>query len=287
MVRNTLVISTLFMSGALVACDGPVEPLQVPVSASQNPDGVAKGSTAPQDDSSTEAGMAPEGQDSAPLLPTEEDEAASEATGNAVEGSDESPAVGPYTADQEDEEEQEDAQATEPPPTPSEPKYQGSPATPWSGQGTASMPKFGVNCRLSTPTVYESATNGEIDDTIHFTTFSSNTATLDIFVQGYGGEALNLNVDINRGLSGRSFRQATGTASYDGLVDVPVVDGTLCFEQKATPGEDVLAEFSFVINDGGTYTSFAGLAMIPGDAISMPSAGLTIDAADELDIDLR
>jgi hypothetical protein len=286
--KSTLFISAIMWSTCLVACDGPVEPTEAPESVFQNADGVTADGTSSTGDSRTQAGMAPYGQDPAQPRPAEDEEAASEATGGAVEGSTESPAVGSLPAEaQEEEEEADEQESPEPPPTPAAPKYQGSPATLWNGQGTSTMPKFGVNCRLATSDVFESATNGMSDDTIHFTTHSSTTSTLDIFVQDYWGETLNLNVDISRGLSGRSFRQATGTANYDTYVDIPVMDGTLCFQEKATPGADVLAEFSFILNHGGVYTSVAGVVLVPGDAISMPSTGLAIDAADELDIDLR
>ncbi len=287
-----LIPMILAASVSLIACDGPVEPIEVPVSAIPNADGATQDVPSSNSGSGAETGVAPYGQDPAHPDPEKDEEAATEATGSTVEGSNQSPAAGSPTPDDQAqpgdaEEEEQSAEESEEPPAPNAPKYQGSPATLWSGQGTAGMPKFGVNCRLATDKVFESATNGQIDDTLHFTTYSSNAATLDIFVEGYGGEALNLTVDINRGLKGRSYRQATGTANYNGIADVPVMDGTLCFQEKAAPGADVLAEFSFILNDGGVYTSVAGLAVIPGDAISMPNSGLAIDAASELDIDLR
>lgn len=280
----------MMLSAGLMACDGPVEPAEAPPSIFQNADGVTADETSSARNTRTETGTARDGQDPAHARPAQDEDPASEATGGAVEGSAESPAVGSLPDDDEDDGQQDGPDEPSPsatPQPPQAPKYKGSPASPWNGQGTSTMPKFGVNCRLATSTVFESATNGLVDDTLHFTTYSSTTSTLDIFVLDGSGEALNLNVDIHRGLSGRSFRQATGTANFGGYVDVPVVDGTLCFQEKVATGAEVLAEFSFILNQDGVNTSLAGLVLIPGASISMPSTGLAIDAADTLDIDLR
>jgi hypothetical protein len=283
--KNTLLTLSVIVTAGLVACDGPVEPTEAPESTISFADGVTFAGGPPAGGSRADAALA-NGQTHSSPRPDESGDETEGVVGGAVEGSSEDPAIGSSEDEQEAEAEATEPTVEEPAAVAPAPKYTGSPATLWGGQSTGTLPKFGVNCRLATDEVLESPTNGLIDDTLLLTTHDANTATVDILVQDASGEVLNVNVDINRALTGRSFRYALGTANTADAIDIPVMDGTLCFQNKALPGQDVLAEFSFILNDGGTYRSVAGIAVVPGSAIGSLN-GLSIDAEDAMEIDLR
>ena len=282
--KHIILTLSVIVTAGLVACDGPVEPDQATVSPISIADGVTFAGGPPAGGSRAEAAVA-NGQAHSSPRPDEDGDETEGVVGGTVEGPSEDPAIG-SSNENEGEDEATEPTPAQPPVVAPDPKYTGSPATLWGGQSTGTLPKFGVNCRLATEEVFESATNGLIDDTLLLTTHDANTVTVDILVQDASSEVLNVNVDLSRALSARSFRYALGTANYADAVDVPVMDGTLCFESKALPGQDVLAEFSFILNDGGTYRSVAGIALVPGSAITALN-GLAIDAEDAMDIDLR
>jgi len=282
--KTFITITTIILSAGLVACDGPIETHEVVDAQIPQTSGVSFADPALGQGAQTEEPTNPNPAPAAPAE-TEDTDGESEVVGQVVD-SELDPATTPTETDESDEDAGDASQPTEPTEPPPAPKYTGSPATPWAGQSTGGLPKFGINCRLATDDVFESATNSMVDDTLYFTTHDANNATVDIMVQDASGQVLAVTADISRALTGRSFRNATGTADLGDDSEAVIMDGTFCFENKATAGVDVLAEFSFIINDGNQYRSVAGILMVPGSVIGA-LGGLSIDADSALDIDLR
>ena len=94
-----LIPMILAASVSLIACDGPVEPLEAPVSVIPNADGATQDVPTSNSGSGAETGVAPYGQDPAHPDPEKDEDAATEATGSTVEGSNQSPAAGSPTPD--------------------------------------------------------------------------------------------------------------------------------------------------------------------------------------------
>ncbi|MEC9072534.1 MAG: hypothetical protein VX938_09160, partial [Myxococcota bacterium] len=181
--------------------------------------------------------------------------------------------------------------APQPPPAKASIFNGGSAPTQWSPNGTSKMPKYGEDCRLTTNTVFEAATNGATDDSFSLVVYSPKTSTMDVSVVSNAGLAMSATVDLTRGLPGRSYRDAEGWVTYEyapGLTaELPVIDGTLCFQEKlAVATGDVLAEFSFIVAVDGIYHSMGGNMVIPASALTNAANGL-VDADQALDIDLR
>ena len=93
---------------------------------------------------------------------------------------------------------------------------------------------------------------------------------------------LNAQVTMARGLKDKSYRSASGQATWgfpprSGFV----VDGTLCFPQRLTDGVATPGEFSLVMDDGvGNYHSVSGTVNLPGSAVHVggDTLGLEIQA---------
>ena len=142
--------------------------------------------------------------------------------------------------------------------------------TPWNpGAGTTAVPTFGKTCRLTTENNAQYPSNNEPDDSFQLSA-SNDGATLNIMVNASNGQVLNAQVTLTRGLKDKSFRQATGQASW-GLAGQSgtVVDGTACFPERLADGATTEVEFSLILDDGlGTYHSVSGHATVPGSSIS-------------------
>lgn len=142
--------------------------------------------------------------------------------------------------------------------------------TPWSpGAGTTAVPTYGKTCRLATENNAQYPSNNAPDDSFQLSA-SNDGATLTVVVNTANGQVLNAQVSLTRGLKDKSFRQATGQASW-GLAGQSgtVVDGTACFPERLKEGTATPLEFSLILDDGlGTYHSVSGHATVPGSAIS-------------------
>jgi hypothetical protein len=166
----------------------------------------------------------------------------------------------------------------------------GSEPIAWSPAGTYKLPAYGAGCRFTTEQVIQIPSNGSVDDSLVFQADSGAGATLDLLVTTPDGQSMAAEVDMKRGLTGRSYRQATGDAVWtdkDGEHSGTVVDGTICFDEKLANGMgDVLAEFSIVVERGGLYYAMGGNVLLEGAQVAALE-GFTVDGASAVDIDLR
>ncbi len=162
----------------------------------------------------------------------------------------------------------------------------GSPATAWPvTDATVKTPAYGVSCRLAVDDVVTVASNGAADDALTLSAPASGPATLSLTVTGAGG-TFEAQVTAARALLGKSYREATGTASLGGQ-SWTVVDGTLCFAEKLATGQAVEGELSLILaRPEGGHQSVAGTFTLPGAAVDAGSDPTTV-AATALDVDLR
>lgn len=163
----------------------------------------------------------------------------------------------------------------------------GSPTVAWSADTpTTSVPTYGKNCRYAAETLFESPSNGQPDDTISLSEEGSN-AGLSFQVTDKNGVVLKVEgVTLERGLLYKSFRNATGQATW-GLPNqtANIVDGTLCFSEKLDGNNDVQAEFSLVMETApGTFESLSGSFFLPGTSVNLDPL-LTIQSS-TLDVSL-
>ena len=160
----------------------------------------------------------------------------------------------------------------------------------WTPSGTYKLPSYGAGCRLTTDDVIQIPSNGLKDDSLVFSVTNAAEALLSLTVQTPTGQSLNASVDLKRGLTGRSYRQAMGEALWsdkEGEHVGLVVDGTLCFDEKLSAGlDDVLAEFSLIVEIEGDYYAMGGNVLIEGSQVEALN-GFSIDGAGAVDIDLR
>jgi len=158
--------------------------------------------------------------------------------------------------------------------------------TVWSsGAGTTGVPTFGKNCRLAADHITSSASNGLNDDSIQVMAPTSD-ATVVLVVSSGEGQVLNAQVEMARGLKDKSYRSATGQATWGFPPrSGTVIDGTLCFPERLTDGTATQAEFSLVMDDGtGAYHSVSGTLNLPGSAVKLTSG---VDINGMVDIDLK
>jgi hypothetical protein len=160
----------------------------------------------------------------------------------------------------------------------------------WSPAGTYKLPAYGAGCRFTTEQVIQIPSNGLVDDSLVFEADSGAGATLELLVETPDGLSMVAEVGMKRGLTGRSYRQATGDAAWtdkEGDHTGIVVDGTICFDEKLANGlDDVLAEFSLVVERDGTYFAMGGNVLLEGAQVAALE-GFTVDGASAVDIDLR
>jgi hypothetical protein len=160
----------------------------------------------------------------------------------------------------------------------------------WSPTGTYKLPSYGAGCRFTTDAVIQIPSNGLVDDSLVFQADAGQGATLELVVATPDGQTLTAEVDMKRGLTGRSYRQATGDAAWsdsDGEHAGVVVDGTICFDEKLANGlDDVLAEFSLVVELDGVYYAMGGNVLLEGPQVAALD-GFTVNGAGSVDIDLR
>mgnify|MGYP001329325097 CR=1 FL=1 len=166
----------------------------------------------------------------------------------------------------------------------------GSEPVAWSPAGTYKLPAYGAGCRFTTDQVIQIPSNGLNDDSVVFQTTGGSSATLELVVATPNGQSLVAEVDMKRGLTGRSYRQAMGDASWtdkDGDHAGSVIDGTICFDEKLANGmDDVLAEFSLIVELDGLYYAMGGNVLLEGSQVAALE-GFTVNAASAVDIDLR
>jgi hypothetical protein len=166
----------------------------------------------------------------------------------------------------------------------------GSEPIAWSPSGTYKLPSYGAGCRFTTNQVIQIPSNGVVDDSLVFEADAGPGATLELTVATPEGLGLVAEVDMKRGFTGRSYRQATGEAAWtdkDGDHVGAVIDGTLCFDEKLANGlDDVLAEFSLVVEIDGLYYSMGGNVLLDGAQV-LAAEGFTVEGGNSVDIDLR
>ncbi len=158
--------------------------------------------------------------------------------------------------------------------------------TPWSpGTGTSSVPTYDKSCRFGADTVFESPSNGVADDAITLTATSSD-AELSVTVTDGSGQVLAGTATLDRGLADKSWRNATGSATWSDGLNGEVVDGAICFSERLEAGQAAIGEFSLVMQaDDGSYHSVSGGFSLAADAIK-PASGETV-LAPTVDVDLR
>ena len=160
----------------------------------------------------------------------------------------------------------------------------------WTPSGTYKLPAYGAGCRFVTDDVIQIPSNGLIDDSLAFDAEPGPEASLAISVETPHGHSLSASVDMKRGLVGRSYRQASGEAMWsdkDGDHVGAVVDGTICFDEKLANGlDDVLAEFSLIVEMDGVHYAMGGNVLIGGAHVAAMN-GFTVDGVQAVDIDLR
>ena len=166
----------------------------------------------------------------------------------------------------------------------------GSEPLEWTPNGTYKLPAYGSSCRFVTDDVVQIPSNGQVDDTMVFAATAGPDATFALTVQTPSGLSVSASVDMKRGLTGRSYRQAEGQATWSDKAGEHtgwVVDGTLCFDEKLANGMgDVLAEFSLIVQLDGVHYAMGGNVLIDGTQVSAGN-GYAIDAEMGVDVDLR
>jgi hypothetical protein len=166
----------------------------------------------------------------------------------------------------------------------------GSEGLAWTPNGTYKLPSYGSGCRFVTDHLVQIPSNGVLDDSVVFAADAGPDATFELAVETATGLSVVADVDMKRGLTGRSYRQADGQATWtdkEGQHTGWVVDGTLCFDEKLANGMgDVLAEFSLIVEIDGIYHSMGGNVLIEGGQVTA-NDGYAVDAALAVDVDLR
>jgi hypothetical protein len=157
--------------------------------------------------------------------------------------------------------------------------------TPWApGATTTGVPTYGKNCRFAADNIFSDPSNGLNDDSITLLS-SGSEATVSFTVNSSGGQVLNAQVVMARGLKDKSYRNASGTATFGNPpMSGSVVDGALCFADKLAAGIDAVTEFSLVIDTGVAFYSVAGTLTIPNATIQ--TEGPSIEAP-AIAIDLK
>lgn len=151
---------------------------------------------------------------------------------------------------------------------------------------TSSVPTYDKSCRFGAATVFESPSNGQPDDTLLLTA-GSGAASLKLTITDTTGQILSADATLDRGLAEKSWRKATGTATWSmsGQADT-IVDGAICFAEKLAPGDGVLGEVTLVMKAAdGSYQSISGGFSLPGAAVR-PTAEVAVSAP-TIDVDLR
>lgn len=156
--------------------------------------------------------------------------------------------------------------------------------TDWQVGGTYKVPGYHNGCRLKTESHLEMASNGAPDDSVHLGVKSGNSWPVEIVVSDGDKVVVDAQVTVLAGLSGRSYRNASGTATLSGI-DGTIVEGTLCFESKLAAGQGVAGEFSLVMTDAlGDLRSVGGdFSLAAGDVIGDPA----VVSASSVDVDLQ
>ena len=163
---------------------------------------------------------------------------------------------------------------------------------PLTDQGTIKKPVYGTGCRYLAVDgdLWESATNGKLDDSLTLAGAVEGPVTLDVLVHDVEGLVLDASIgELTVSLQGKAYYQGAGTATFgrDPEVSGAVVDAAICMQTKLIPGEDSIGELSLIVEDaGGAYHSVGGTFTISGDAIASGDP-IDVSASGAIDIDLR